>query len=895
MSLTREGTRLDESAHDYDWAAVSDAYDRIFDLPESEQTRAVEALPDGPVRDGVGALVAAIERADHTGLLERLRPAKAGDTPAPPARGRRWRGERPASAGPFALLQEVGQGGMGVVYRAEDRSNGQRAAVKVLMTDSEDAEARFALEARLLAVLDHSSIPKLLRQGETAAGQPYIAMEYVEGSPVTEFADARSLGTAERLALFELACNAVRHAHLKLVAHLDVKPSNVLGYDGPDGERRIALIDFGASKSLSGLGDGSGWDAAGLTDGRLRPGTPAYAAPEQARPKGEGRAQTMAADVFSLGVLLYELLTSARPVDAGVPPSRATSLGVSAQQAWAIDMLVARAIDPDPEARHPSADALLTDVRRAQQSRGPAGARAPWTARTRWFVVRNRLSLAVAATVVLGAVGGLTLLHDRWSTSRREAESDLAVLVSEFLRAVPSQDADGLLMPAAETIQHGLERQPSLEADLSLAVADALVARGQCDQAAPIYGRATLLRTQTAPDHPVVVAGLRGQARCAAGRFGASPEEDVRRAVATAEEALSVARSRYGARSVVAAAIETDLALYHAALGEFDAGGDLLAWAEATLEGLGGLEEAYRLQNVHRQTGTRIVVFPDVEGPRGVALARSRTQAAFATLLHARGDYAGRSRAVAPRRPAVHRAEPVLRAEQRAVGRVGRDCGVQLRRRIGRAGAPRPARRGAGERRTRRDTAREEVWSRGRSDRPEHRRRVRRSPGPPAGRAARLRGVVHEAESVGDGATLAAALQAYARALYEAGDRAAAASVLGRVVSIGAAETCTLALAYTGLSRIALDSRDRAQALEHAEEALRAAHALPAAPGVRLGVLLGAASVRAEALLQSGRAADAVGVLDPVVGIVRAAPTGVVRPEVREEAERLLRAAYAGV
>ncbi len=890
MSSTREGgTHFDGPFHGYDWKAVSDAYDRIYELPESAQARAVEAIPDEAVRAGVRALMASTEQPAHGKPLRQRGAAMtaAGARTAFVARRRERRGESPACAGSFVLLRPLGEGGMGEVFLGENPATGQRAAVKVLTSDCEDAAARFELEARQLATLDHAAIPRLLGQGVTDTGRPYLAMEYVKGAPVTEFANTRSLGTAERLELFALTCNAVRHAHLQLVAHLDVKPSNVLGYEGPEGKPRVALIDFGVSKSLSCLGDGSGWDAGSLTGSRQRPRTPAYAAPEQAQPAGS----TTAADVFSLGVLLYELLTSVRPVEGGAPPSQVANLGVAGRQAWAIDTLVAKAIDPDPGRRHASADALLTDVQRVQNDRGPAGARASWPDRVRWFIARNRLRLVAGAVCTLGALAGLTAAHEQWGTSvrsRREAESDLAVVVADFLRSASGRDADALLVRAGEALQHGLERQPELEADLSLSVADALAARGRCDEASALYGRATLLRTQTASDHPVVIAGLRGQARCDAGSFGTGTEERTRRAAAYAQEALGAARTRYGPRSSVVAAIETDLVLYHAALGEFSLAGDQLGSAQAILARVDASAEADRLQDVRVQAGTRITVFPDVDGLAGVEIAQARVESSAAGLLGAQGDYAGAAdRAQRATAPLVSRGGERSNtwAEAVAFGRtVEADALVHLgrhaaaRQSADHAVAVLDAQFGAGDPRT----VRARTCSAALAEAP------RRA-------AALLRGVVRDAEETGEPATIASALQAYGRALRRSGDIAGAAAALERVVAVNGAEPRVLALALTDLSGLALDSGDEAKALEYGRDAVSSAQTLVPAPGLRLDVLLGAATARAEALLAAGRPDDAVSTLDPVVGTVRTAPRGVTRPENLEQAERLLRVAYAGI
>ena len=323
--------------------------------------------------------------------MERLAPVSHGTRRSPYASGTR--------AGRFAVLREIGEGGTGAVYAAIDPETGQRAAVKVLVSEGRGDRERFGAEARLLAAFDHPAVPTLLGTGTMADGRPYVAMEHIRGAPVTEFARAYALGTRARLGLFESACEAVCHVHARLVVHCDVKPPNVLASRDADGQSRVHLVDFGAARRLAGEAHGDGWAG----EGAPCPITPAYAAPEQF-PDLDGRAvpATTAADAFALGSLLYELLTGLRPLDGGAPPSCVADLGVDRRLARALDAIVERAIDPVPSRRYASSADLLADVQRVRQGRPPTGARLPAWVRAAW-VVRDHQAEIAAATLVVGA------------------------------------------------------------------------------------------------------------------------------------------------------------------------------------------------------------------------------------------------------------------------------------------------------------------------------------------------------------------------------------------------------------------------------------------------------------------------------------------------------------
>ncbi|HJR64483.1 MAG TPA: serine/threonine-protein kinase, partial [Gemmatimonadaceae bacterium] len=209
-----------------------------------------------------------------------------------------------ALLGPYRIVREIGRGGMGAVYLAE-RADGQfehRVALKLVKhgLDSDDVHQRFLAERQILARLNHPNIARLLDGGRTPSGQPWFAMEYVDGEPITHWCDARRIGLTGRLALFAQVCDAVRYAHQNLVVHRDLKPSNIL----VTSQGAVKLLDFGIARLLHE--DPSAQHT--RTELGRRVMTPEYAAPEQVR----GEPVSTAVDVYALGAVLYELLTGRR-------------------------------------------------------------------------------------------------------------------------------------------------------------------------------------------------------------------------------------------------------------------------------------------------------------------------------------------------------------------------------------------------------------------------------------------------------------------------------------------------------------------------------------------------------------------------------------------------------
>ncbi|MBS1825510.1 MAG: serine/threonine protein kinase [Acidobacteria bacterium] len=406
--------------------------------------------------------------------------------------------------GRYELVRVIGEGGMGTVYEARQLEPVVRqVAIKVIrMGASNKAHAaeilsRFAAERQALAVMDHPNVAKVFDAGETLLGYPYFAMEFVDGLPLTEYCTQHRLGLRDRLRLFVQLCHAVQHAHLKGVIHRDLKPANVL-VTGAPAEAMAKVIDFGISKAI---GETAG--AAHRTRTGVPLGTAAYMSPEQAG-FGRGDVDTRS-DIYSLGVILYELIAERLPADPGdagyaafLGQLAAGDLRIAAPMGKGDDddlnWIALKALEADRSRRYVSAAALAEDVERFLRQE-PVSAHPPTVAyRISKYVRRNRAQ-AVAASVALVALigGGIAAGAGYVRAVRAEAvardEAAAASEVSDFLmntfkvtdpgetrgRTVTARE---LLENASEQIESRLSGQPKVKQRLMTSLSRAYSSLG---------------------------------------------------------------------------------------------------------------------------------------------------------------------------------------------------------------------------------------------------------------------------------------------------------------------------------------------------------------------------------------------------------------------------------
>ena len=416
----------------HNWAAVRDLLERALALPaaQREPLLADPALDAGLVAEVRSLLAHEVRDDDDAAGSFLSSPAVASALPEPGREGQR--------CGSWRIRSRLGSGGMGEVWLAErsDGSYSAQAAVKVLKRgmDSAAVLARFAQEQQALARLQHPHIAHLIDAGRTDDGLPYFVMEFVQGRPIDQACDGQGIDT--RLALFLQLADAVAHAHRNLLVHRDLKPSNVL----VTAEGQVKLLDFGIAKALDPL---ESTDAS-LTMAGERPYTPHYASPEQVR----GEPVSTATDVYSLGVLLYVMLTGQRPYGRGATtpaeaaravledePTRPSSLSAGPQgdNRWLatrkrlqgdLDNILLKALAKPTERRYASVDALAADVR-AHLGGYPVSARPPSAGYLLGrFVARNKASTAAAALALLAVLGGAGVAL--WQAHVAEAQRAVA-------------------------------------------------------------------------------------------------------------------------------------------------------------------------------------------------------------------------------------------------------------------------------------------------------------------------------------------------------------------------------------------------------------------------------------------------------------------------------------
>jgi len=466
------------------WQQISDAFFSVMDVDPERRGRFLAELCSGDpaLLDEVNSLVAAHQQAGDFIQM----PVRAPDVP--PVEDTATELMEGRKFGPFRVVREIAHGGMGAVYLAEreDGEYRQQVAVKIVRRglDSASNLRRFRSERQILAKLEHPYIARLLDGGTSSDGLPYLVMEYVDGQPIDQYCDERRLSIRERLHLFLKVCSAVQYAHEHHVIHRDLKPNNIL--ITAQGEPR--LLDFGIAKLL-------GWDSSLQSYGCATttwwgPMTPDYASPEQVC----GKTVSKATDIYSLGTLLYELLSGHRPyrtegclphvalraiceVEPEKPSFRIHRIDRTAGSAkdsialmperiaelrserperlprlltGDLDNIVLMAMRKEPQARYPSVAHLATDIREHLQGRPVVACKATWTYRVGKFLSRKRswtMAVAVAALVLMAAI-----VLTQWQThvATRQLRQGLLKQLSKILEAHDS--ARGLVVNTSELI-----------------------------------------------------------------------------------------------------------------------------------------------------------------------------------------------------------------------------------------------------------------------------------------------------------------------------------------------------------------------------------------------------------------------------------------------------------
>ncbi len=495
------------------WRRVQDLFDAALALGAEERRHYLEdaCAGDPDLRTELDTLLDAERHTeDDTFITDAI--AAVADELASGTTSSSWEGRM---VGPYRLVGELAHGGMGMVYLAEraDASYEAQVAIKVVRGGVAGSELarRFLAERQILANLAHPNIARLLDGGTTEDGTPYLVMERIQGEPIDEYCDNHRLDRDQRLDLFCRVCDAVHHAHRHLVVHRDIKPSNILVT--ADGEPK--LLDFGVAT----LVDPEGTNLATNIGVRLL--TPAYASPEQVL----DQPITTSTDVYSLGVLLYRLLTGSLPYGASElkgpqlaraiaerppePPSRvAAKAGQSAGRFGRdLDAIVLTALDKDPARRYASVEAFAEDVRRYLGGMPVRARPATRRYRLRKFVARHRRGMVASAGAVSVVVALTTFYVVRLERERdyANAEQRKSAEVSAFLESLfkvsdPSEargqtvTAREVLDSAVAQIPHQLAGQPEVRAAMLYTLGGVYANLGLRREALPLLEQGLALR-----------------------------------------------------------------------------------------------------------------------------------------------------------------------------------------------------------------------------------------------------------------------------------------------------------------------------------------------------------------------------------------------------------------
>ena len=464
--------------------------------------------------------------------------------------------------GPYHLLERIGQGGMGEVWLAEQKHPvRRRVALKLIKAGMNTREivTRFESERQALALMDHPAIAKVFDAGSTPQGMPYVVMEYVAGVPITEYCDKHRLAMNERLELFVQVCSGVQHAHQKAIIHRDLKPSNIL-VTQVDGKPVPKIIDFGVAKAISQRLTAETM----FTHAGALIGTPEYMSPEQAN-SGSEDIDTRS-DVYSLGVVLYELLVGALPLDLTEirdqaffellrrireedAPRPSTKLRTSSQHSSVaarnrgtepaeldeqlkgdLDSIALKALEKERSRRYSSPSDLAGDIERYLHNEPVLAVPPSLAYRSGKFVRRHRLAVAASAIVALAVFGLIASLvigsarvareRDRANREAQAAERVSDFLVGAFAISDPDESrgnkitAREVLDKGARQIETDLAGQPALQARLMSTMGKVYEGLGLYEPARQLLDKAIGLQKKTlGPDHQETLASQRMLAR----------------------------------------------------------------------------------------------------------------------------------------------------------------------------------------------------------------------------------------------------------------------------------------------------------------------------------------------------------------------------------------------
>ncbi|MEM6793080.1 MAG: serine/threonine-protein kinase, partial [Acidobacteriota bacterium] len=518
MTSERQGSETFARAA-AEWRRLTPLVERCLDLPENERA----SFLAGHLNDETHYLEKALDLAAAAAAAESLETPALGIAPPDREASDRRQGTDASEAIPsapadplpappeeipgFEILSLLGEGGMGVVYLAEQRRPVERRVALKIAHSRIDAESRrrLASERQAMARLNHPNIARILEAGSTESGRPYFAMEWIRGEPITLACDRMKLSVEERLRLFLGACSGLQHAHQKGVLHRDIKPTNVLV--STDEDPPIAkIIDFGIAKAL---GDTQLAEGIEKTSGLI--GTPAYMSPEALNQNPESDLEEIdtRSDVYSLGVLLFELLVGERPalrepgegplayllrvsrLDVPSPLARWRSLDLEERAARAslrgvspqalerrlrddLVWIVHRATVRDPEQRYASASELAADIERHLADEAVLASPPSTLYRLRKTARRHRLAVASALLVLLTLVGGVVARSLEAERARRSAEEARAAneettgalnFMISLLTSASPDNAQGRELTALDLLENGSTRL--LEGELS--------------------------------------------------------------------------------------------------------------------------------------------------------------------------------------------------------------------------------------------------------------------------------------------------------------------------------------------------------------------------------------------------------------------------------------------